>query len=314
MTRLTLPLFAVCLALTGWAVWERMENSRLSDRVAELEKSSAGSKPSGDNRVAGSIPASAGTAKNTLPATSGKETASDGTATESGKTMADSFAKMMKAPGAKDMIKVQARMGVDMLYRDLYDLLNLPDGKRRELEKLIGEKATAGMEIGFSAIGEKKTPEELKAISDQLAATTKEMDAKIKDLLGEEDFNKLKRYEDSASERMQLQTFNSMLASKDLAMDEATETKLMDAMYEERTKLPFASEFANQQNPDVSRFTPDNLTRFGEEYGQLSQRVVGRAESILSAPQFEVFRQSQEQMTNMTKMQLEMAGKMFGGE
>ncbi len=227
--------------------------------------------------------------------------------------MADSFAKMMKAPGAKDMIKVQARMGVDMIYRDLFDLLNLPEPKRSELEKLIGEKTTAGMEIGFAAFGEKKSAEEMKEISDKLAAATKEADDKIKDLLGEEDYNKLKRFEDSTTERMQLRTFSSMLASKGLELDEATETKLMDAMYEERHNFPFASSFSNQQNTDVSRFTPENLTRFGEEYSRLSESVVTRAGEILTPPQLEVFRQSQEQMTNMTKMQLEMAAKMFGG-
>jgi hypothetical protein len=95
-------------------------------------------------------------------------------------------------------------------------------------------------------------------------------------------------------------------------MDEATETKLMDAMYDERKNFPFASDFGNQQNTDMTRFTPENINRFGEEYSQFSQGVVKRAEGILTAPQLEVFRQSQEQMATMTKMHIEMAGKMFG--
>jgi len=313
MTRFTLPLLAACLALAGWAVWEHLERNKLAGRVAELERTAARTVIPEK-----SDPKSAAAAANSkLKSALAGNTAAEGPggtarSADAGNAMADGIAKMLQAPGGKDMIKVQARMGVDMIYRDLFDLLNLPEPKRSELEKLISEKTGAGMEIGFAAFGEKKTPEELKTITDQLAATTKEMDAKIKDLLGEEDFNKLKRYEDSTTERMQLRTFSSMLASKDLQMDEATETKLMDAMYEERQNFPFASSFSSQQNPDVSRFNPENMTRFGEEYTQLSRNVVKRAETILTAPQFEVFQQSQEQMTNMTRMQLEMASKMFG--
>jgi hypothetical protein len=168
------------------------------------------------------------------------------------------------------------------------------------------------MEIGFAMMGEKKTPEEMKGISDDLQAKTKAMDDKILELLGQEDFDKMKRYEDSTNERMQLRTFNSMLADKGLELDEATETKLMDAMYDERKNFPFASDFGNQQNTDMTRFTSENMNRFGEEYSQFSQGVVKRAESILTAPQLEIFRQSQEQNATMTKMGLEMAAKMFG--
>ena len=126
------------------------------------------------------------------------------------------------------------------------------------------------------------------------------------------DFNKLQRFEDSTGERMQLKTFTGMLGSKNLEIDEVTETKLMDAMYDERQKFPFASSFASQQNADMSRFSQENITRFGDEYGKLSDNIVNRASGFLSGPQLEVFKESQTQMQTMVKMQIEMAGKMFG--
>jgi hypothetical protein len=221
---------------------------------------------------------------------------------------------MMQDPKMRDVMKAQARMGIDMMYRDLYDLLNLPEPKRSELQKLISEKTSAAMEIGFSALGSKKTPEELKAISDELKSKTAALDSQIKGLLGDEDYGQLKRYEDSTNERMHLQTLNSMLASKNIEMDEATESRLMDVMYEERKKLPFINTFTDQQNTDMTRFTPDNLAQFGSQYEQLNQSVVTRAGGILSPAQLEVFQQSQDQMGAMTKMHLDMAAKMFGAQ
>lgn len=309
MNRLTLPLFAICLGLAGWAVWEHLERDKLSSRVVELEKFTAKSRIPEKHETRAAAEVASSDAASTVKAAKGSAAVKPG---EEGKSMADSLAKMMSDPKMRDAMKSQASMGIDIVYRDLFDLLNLPEPKRSQFEKLIREKATAGMEIGFSMMGSKKTPEEMKEISSKLAAQTKEMDDKIKDLIGEEDFNKVKRYEDSTNERMQIKTFSTMLASKNLEMDEATESKLMDAMYDERKNFPFASNFSNQQNTDMMRFTPENMTRFGEEYGQLSQSVVKRAEGILSAPQLELFRQSQEQTATMTKMHIEMAGKMFG--
>jgi hypothetical protein len=315
MNRLTVPLLVVCVALAGWAVWERLENSRLTNRLAALEDQAGKRQAPGDKESVlaaalsktGAKPGSSAAAKESSDA--GAASAQPG---EEGKSMADGFAKMMRDPKMREAMKAQASMGIDMMYRDLFDLLDLPEPKRSEFEKLIREKTTAGMEIGFAMMGEKKTPEEMKAVSEDLQAKTKAMDDKILELLGQEDFDKMRRYEDSTNERMQLRTFSSMLASKGLDMDEATETKLMDAMYDERKNFPFASDFGNQQNTDMTRFTPENINRFGEEYSQFSQGVVKRAEGILTAPQLEVFRQSQEQMATMTKMHIEMAGKMFG--
>lgn len=297
----------------AWAVVERLENARLNDQVASLEDrltlaAAAGRRP---------VVADGGTAKERKDGGAGKSASATEAASavkpgEEGKTMADGLVKMMEDPKMRDAFKAQARMGIDMVYRDLFDLLDLKDPKKSQLEKLVSEKAAAGMELGFSMMGAKKSPEEIKKLSDELIAKTKDYDNKIKDLIGEEDFNKLKRYEDSTNERMQLKTFSGMLASKNLEMDEGTESRLMDVMYQERQKFPFANSFSSQQNPDMSRFSSENIQRFGTEYSQLNQNIVSRAGEVLSAPQLEVFKESQTQMETMVKMHIEMAGKMFG--
>lgn len=231
-----------------------------------------------------------------------------------GKAMMDGMAKMMSDPKMRDVMKSQARMGVDMMYRDLFDLLNLPEPQRTQFSKLINEKATAGMEAMFGMMGGDKTPEEKKAAAAAVKKLMEESEAKIKDLISEEDYAKVKRYEDSQLERLQLKTFSGNLAAKDLNMDEATEAKLMDVMYQEREKFPFASSYVDQQNPDITRFTGENTERFNNEYTKLNEGIANRAAGILTGPQLEVFRESQTQQMNMVKMQLEMGARMFSGE
>src|SRR6185503_5970243 len=80
-----------------------------------------------------------------------------------GKAMGEEMAKMFSDPKMRDVMKAQARMGIDMIYRDLFDLLNLPEPQRTQFEKLITEKASVGMEVGFALMSGDKTAEEKKA-------------------------------------------------------------------------------------------------------------------------------------------------------
>ena len=318
MNRLTIPLFA-CLGLAGFSLWSHTDRTRLADRVAELEseaevrltRETAERKKLTDQvarleKQAKALAAAPPEAD--APAAAGGA----GQTADAGKAMMEGMAKMMSDPKMRDMMKSQARMGVDMMYRDLFELLNLPEPQRSQFEKLIMEKATAGMDAAFSMMGADKTPEQRKEAAAAVKKIMEESDAKIKELIGAEDLAKVKRYEDSQLERMQLQTFSGNLKSKDLAIDEATEAKLMDVMYQERTKFPFASSYVDQQNPDITRFTPENSERFNQEYTSLNRNIAGRAAEILSPAQLEVFRESQTQQENMIKMQMEMGARMFG--
>ena len=163
-------------------------------------------------------------------------------------------------------------------------------------------------------MGGDKTPEEREAAAAAVKKLMTESEAKIKDLLGKEDYARVKSYEDSQLERQQIKAFSTSLATKDLNLDEATEAKLMDVMYQEREKFPFASSYVDQQNPDITRFTPENSERFNDEYTSLNESIASRAAGILSPQQLEVFRESQTQQVNMIKMHMEMGAKMFGAE
>ncbi|HWB05950.1 MAG TPA: hypothetical protein VG796_23210 [Verrucomicrobiales bacterium] len=322
MNRISILLLAVAsLGLGAWAVWEHMQRTQLEGQVADLEAAAITQSAKGqasNRKLVDEVQALkkkieertvAATAENDAKTTGGSAAKKK---TDAGAAMAENLAKMMTDPKMRDMMKNQARMGIDMVYRDLFDLLDLKEPQRSKFEKLITDKATAGMEAGFAMMAGDKTKEEKKAAAEEVKTKVAEIEQQIKDLLGKEDYDKVKRYEDSTMERMQLKTFNNMLTSKELGMDEATEAKLMDAMYQERQKFPFASSYIDQRNTDLARFTEENTERFHQEYGQLNEKIAARASSILSPAQLEIFRQSQEQQVNMVKMQMEMGAKMFG--
>jgi len=320
MNRITLPLLAACIGLGIWAGWEHMERRKLARENEELLQDAArlnllarthADREQAERKKSAALEKQVAAVEEKNADTT---TAASGKAKGPGKGMGEEMAKMFSDPKMRDVMKTQARMQMMGMYRDLFDLLNLPEPQRTQFEKLINEKVSAGLDAGFAMMGGDTTAEEKKAAGEDMKKRVTEAEGKIKELLGQADYDKVKRYEDSQLERMQLTSFTGMLASKDLSLDEAAESKLMDAMFQEREKVPFASKFIDQQNLDMTRFTPENTERFHQEYERLNESIAKRAQGILTAQQLEVFRESQTQQMNMIKMQMEWGKKMFGGD
>lgn len=311
-------LLVACSALGTWAVWKHIQCYRLEDRIAKLESEAASpamrgleqSKP-GDGGAILKGKAGAGKAAGTVGETdSGKTPGSQGTQDAAGE-MAAGIAKMMANPAMREMMRSQTGVAIGRVYRDLYDLLDLKEPQRSKLEKLLHQKTYLALEAGLGLMDGHKTAEDLKAATAEVKAKFTELDGQIKDLLGKEDYGTLTRYEGSILERQQLKAFETMLTSRDIRLDESTETRLMDVMYKEREKFPFAGSFMDLTNPDISRFTAGNMARFSEEYARLNESIAKQAAGFLPSEQLEIFRESQEQQKNTINMQLGVAARMF---
>ena len=225
------------------------------------------------------------------------------------------MAKMMKDPAMKDMMKAQMRSQMDVMYRDLFDMLGLDSDKQEKLSKLLADRSGSGMEMGFAMMGgEKLSPEVMKQKSDEVKKQMEASDKLLKDLLGEKDHAQFDRYEKSQVERQQLKTLNSQLKDKGIALSEEAESQLMDAMYQERTNFKYDVDFADQKSFDPEKFTEANMNRYAEQQKSLQGQVLKRAEKILSTEQLEIFRQSQAQQAAMEKMGMEMGMKMMKGK
>jgi hypothetical protein len=153
--------------------------------------------------------------------------------------------------------------------------------------------------------------DERKAAAARLAESTKDAEAKLKETLGS-NYDQFERFERSAPEREQLRMFHSMLKDKGLAMDEATETKLMDAMFNERQGFKFDHDLT-----DMTRVTPDNLSeatvdRYLEQNAILQQQVLAKVKEILSAEQYALFVKTQENQQQMAQVGIEWLRQITG--
>jgi hypothetical protein len=225
------------------------------------------------------------------------------------------MSEMMKNPGMKEMMKAQMRSSMEMVYRDLFDMLGLDPDKQDKLSKLLAERTSAGMELGMSMMGGKKPgKEEMKTMTDAVKAATEKTDKSIRELLGDDAYGKFEIYEKSQPERMQLKALSGQMKDKGVALSEQTESQLMDAMYQERTNFKYDVDLANQKDFDPEKFTQPNLERYLEQQATLQEKILARAGTVLTPEQLSVFTESQKQQAAMTKMQMEMGMKMMGSK
>lgn len=170
MNRITLPLLLVACSALAWAVWEHIQRTHLEDRLTKVESEASSRAERGPEQ------SKLGESRVVLKKSVGaQEVTGTNGETESGKTsgppstqaavgeLAEGFAKMMSNPKMRDMMKSQFRMGIDLVYRDLYDLLDLKEPQRSKFEKLINERASIGLEAGLDLMDGNNTAEERNA-------------------------------------------------------------------------------------------------------------------------------------------------------
>ena len=322
---LSVVLFLVSLGLGAWVTYERRSRTALDDKLASVTmerdalRVTANRKLALDSKTevradgpeglgqehAGALEEEA-KAKNPKP--------KDGVKEEVEKSNPLSpMADMMKDPAMKEMMKTQMRSQLEFAYRDLFDLLGLDAGKQDKLTKMLAERAGAGMELGLAMMGgEKMSAEEKKEKTEELKASTETSDKALRELLGDADYAKFESFEKSQPERLQLSTLNSQLKENGIGLSEEAESKLMDAMFHERTNFKYDTDFADHKNFDLDKYNEAGLARYAEQQKELRARILTKAEGILSADQLQVFQKAQEQQAAMEKMGMEMGLKMMG--
>lgn len=311
------PLFLVAAVGLGiWGGWEHNHRARLEKELQSALSERDTLRVTANRKVALTAKTDV---KSGGPQGLGPEHAEElkaeqdaGKKPEAANKMMGGIADMMKDPAMRDMMKTQMRGQIETQYRDLFDLLDLDQGQRDNMGKVLAERQSSGMDIGLALMsGETLSPEEKKAKETEMKQLKEKSEAELKTLLGEEKYGEFERFEKSQPERMQLSTLNNQLRDKGLALSTEAESQLMDAMYQERTAFKYDNDLSDQNNMDTSRFTEENLKRFEEQNAELQQKVLSRASEILTAEQLDVFQKSQEQQSSMMKMSMKMAAKMF---
>jgi hypothetical protein len=227
----------------------------------------------------------------------------------------ESFAKtarkMWDNPAGKSMMNQGVKMAVSMMYQDFIDDLDLTKEETEYFKNLLGKEMAGQQELGMKLLG--ATPDEQKALAEELAQRGRDQEEEIKKFLNsEEDYKKYTDYKNHLPERQQLDGIRATMSSKGVALDEETETRLVDAMYRARTE----SKVPDYSGPGgIEEMMKGNMVEaFEKSWASQQETLKVEAAKVLNEDQMAAFQEYQQQAKEMQLMGLKMAEKMMPGK
>lgn len=224
--------------------------------------------------------------------------------------MMANLAEMLKDPAMKDMIRAQQKTTMDLFYGSFFEYLDLQPEELETFKDLLVEKQMALMDIGLEMMDSLKDSDKRQKSAERSKEITDEFNAKIREFLGETEYEVYQQFEQTQPERMQIQFFKQSLPVSD-QLDEEQEHKLILAMHEERTNFMFSTDFSQNENLDPANMTEETITQYMDELGRVQDNYISRAGQILSDTQLEKFTSAMKQQRAMQEMGMKMAIKMF---
>jgi hypothetical protein len=231
-----------------------------------------------------------------------------------GKGMGDMIGKMMKDPAMREMMREQQKVAINMMYGGLFKELNLSPEEKEKLKDLLTDSQMGNVEAAQGLFGGTQDEAAVAAAKKATAEAKKQTDADLKALLGDERFAQYQDYEKNIGDRMQLDQFKTQLAADSTPLRDDQNAQLLQIMKEEKLALPPAIPEAQSEMPDKDTFTAQKMDEQLKWMEQYNARVADRAKGVLTPEQFINYQKFQEQQASMSKLGLQMARQMFGGD
>ncbi len=226
--------------------------------------------------------------------------------------------KMFSDPKMKGVMRSTQMMTMKMMYSDLAKELGLGADQANQVMELLGDRqmaiASKGMKMLGGESGDAASAEET---GKEIEKSNEEYDAQLENLIGKDGMVKLKEYERTAGDRMQIQQYKQAFSAGGAPLDDRQSQGLLGIMKEERLKLPPSplDPAAKDVGAAMKAIQSDetfNALMAGQQ--DLNARVLSRSRTVLSPDQMVQFEQIQKQQLDMQKMGMEMGRQFMKGK
>jgi len=191
----------------------------------------------------------------------------------------------MKDPSYKTSMKKY----LDTAYSEIFKELNLSPEKLDKLKDLIVEYQMTFSDINFDSYSA-HTDEEKAALRKRAESTYSDNQSKLKDLLGNTDYQKYCDYHERSDARSTVNGFmDSLSTNEKLTKDQ--EKTLIETLYKEQSKV--FSEIGYDPNKSVEFISDVKAGKIDGKVKNIEKifsRSIENANSILTAPQLEQFK------------------------
>ena len=222
------------------------------------------------------------------------------------------FAAMMEQPEVREMMRSQQKLMMDQMYGELFRDLGLSGDDLSAFKDLLVNKLMAGMDAGMGMFSASASSEDWADTAQRVKASSDELNERIKEFLGESEFEVYQQFEETIPDRMQVDLFKQSLSDEDQPGWQE-QHELVLAMHEERTGFQYLSSADPAQMMNPGSLNDEAIQALLSDTAELHERYLDRAAEILTPVQLEHFQATLDQALTMQKTSMEMATRMFGG-
>lgn len=219
---------------------------------------------------------------------------------------ANFISEMMKDPEMRKVIEEQQKMSINMMYSKLIEDLGLTPEQADQFKNLLVETQMAATSSGTALMDPSTTnrTEQIQA----LAETQKTQQQKIKDFLGEENYQKYQDYNQTVGERLMLSQFGQQARLEPNQMED-----LLQIVAEEKRAAQAANPALGDPNENWAQYmeNPQLMDELFAQQETVNSHVLERARGLLEPDQFQAYAAFQTNQLNMQRMGLKMAQKMM---
>jgi polyhydroxyalkanoate synthesis regulator phasin len=220
---------------------------------------------------------------------------------------------MANNPAMRTMMAATQRRGFEAQYAEMFDALQFTPEQRARFLDLLAERQAATTDAGLKLASGNLSADERRALAQEVQQANQNTQAAVRELLGDDSkFAYFRQYTDQQTERTQVGTLRTALASSATPLSADQSSALTNLMYEERKAFTFT------RNPDAGAGDPaaalnsQTVETNLQEQEQLNERIATRAAGVLTPEQVAALRQSQATRLQTTRAGLEMSRQMLG--
>jgi hypothetical protein len=299
----------LALVLCGVLAWKFAETGQLKAQIAKLEVEAATWKAAAQAPVPAAV---AATASTTTKETKEGDPQSKKEGEQEKDNPMQAMAKLMSSDATKEMMKTQLKSMLEAMTKDLFELLHLDPETQAKLLEIMAAEQAKGQEVGMKLMTGATKEEKLAAFK-EIADNHEASQAAIKALLKEPgQFEQYEKYQDSATERMQLTGIKSKLAGDGKPLDETQEQGLLNLLYNQRKGMKWERDYTKQHEITPEYFAQDALATLAEQTAAYDAQVDAKLSTVLGPEQIESFKGQRAQQRAAEKMGIEFMKVIFG--
>ena len=234
--------------------------------------------------------------------------------TENAETPLEGFGKAMRKmadnPAAKAMFAQAHISTAESIYASLLEEFDLKGEERDYFLGLLSGEFADQQQMGMKMMGA-KTPEERKAIADEMEANKEERKQAITDFLNnKEDQEAFETYHDRLPEHQQLPGIKAAIATSGTELSGEQETALVEVMHSMRTGSAEAQKWDGAGGMEMMA-KPDVVEIFEADWAKGQEAYKENLQGVLDDGQMKAFFESQAQMKEMHVMGIKMMRNMM---